>query len=119
MRNPGWNHLDRRPAAAPLPRDYCTDAWSFGHRGDVSFRVPPGGNVVDLEIARLQHELILEWRRRGGQPSTSQLRARYQISKQTFSRVARGERFLGERVQAALLLAWQLHQPSTRPPQPS
>lgn len=115
MHRPGWNHLDRRPATAPRPKDYCSNPHAFGHGDDVTFYVPVGGNPIDRDISWLQHELILEWRRRGGTPTTGQLRERYGISKQTFSRVTRGQRFLGERVTMALLLAWQPHMPGSGP----
>ena len=105
MNRPGWNAIDRRRSPeAPSPCAYCVDPHAFGRNPDARFRVPPGGTAADLELARLQHILVLAWRERGRQPSTGQLRSRWSISKQVWSRVVLGTRWPGETALAALVV---------------
>lgn len=104
MRHPGWNAIDRR--RGPLrPRDYCCDPFQFGEVEDANFHLPDGGRVVDLYVARLQHQLVVRWRAGGRLPSSGRFDARWGISKAVLSRTARGERWAGETVLAALATA--------------
>lgn len=104
MRHPGWNAIDRR--RGPLaPRDYCVDPHAFGARQDAVFHLPDGGLTVDLQLARLQHQLVFRWQRCGRQPSSRQFAARWSISPAVLSRTVRGDRWAGETVLAALITA--------------
>ena len=108
MIQPGWNHLDRRPAGALPPRAYCSDPHGFGVRPEVTFELPPCGSTTDLDTARLQHQVFLVWQQAGRHPSTGVLRERWGVSKQVVSRTARGERWVGERLLVAMLTEMQV-----------
>jgi hypothetical protein len=101
MRRLGGTHLDRQRTL--LPADYAVDRHRFGRDPQLAFHVPPDGDHRSMEIARIQHQLVLGWRRHPDAPSGAALARRFGFSKQTLSRVALGERWSGETVMAALL----------------
>lgn len=103
MRGTGSRHLDSRRLLRPL--DYLADPWSFGAEGAARTQVPAGGDEVSRLVAELQHRLVAAWRAGGGRPSAGALCARFEMSKQTWSRVTLGQRWAGETVLAALMIA--------------
>lgn len=56
-----------------------------------------------MEIALIQHQLVVGWRQNADAPSGAALAGRFGFSKQTFSRAVLGQRWMGETVMAALL----------------
>jgi hypothetical protein len=103
MRRLGGTHLDRQRSL--LPADYAVDPHRFGHDPRLRFHVPPGGDARSMEIARIQHQLVLAWRQHPEAPSGAALARRFGFSKQTLSRAVLGQRWMGETVMAALLSA--------------
>ena len=95
-------HLDQRRLLEP--RDYCADPDLFGVDAAAVFRVPSDGDATSLHVAREQHLLLCAWNLRR-RPSAKTLATRFGASKQTISRVSRGERWAGETVLAALVFA--------------
>lgn len=93
-------HLDQKRLLAP--RDYCIAPTEFGVVADTPFEVPSGGDVVSMRIAEVQHRLICQWDSTRRTPSVALLSERFAISKQTISRVVRGERWAGETGLSAL-----------------
>jgi hypothetical protein len=114
MRRPGGTHLDRQRSL--LPADYAVGPHRFGQDPKLVFRVPSGGDDRSMEIARIQHQLVLAWRRRPDAPAGAALARRFGFSKQTFSRAVLGQRWMGETVMAALLYG-QRSPRSLRPPE--
>lgn len=98
---PGWNQLDRRHKL--IPKAYCVNPHDFGVRADVAFHVPPGGDAVCAAIARVQHELARRWHVAGLDGAGSQVARDFGFSSSTFSRTLLGERWMGERVMAAVV----------------
>jgi hypothetical protein len=98
---PGWNQLDRRHKL--IPRAYCVNPYAFGVRADAAFHVPPRGDAVCAAIARVQHELALRWHAAGLDGCGSQAARDFGFSSSTFSRTLLGERWMGERVMAAVV----------------
>lgn len=92
-------HLDH--ARTLTPRDYASDPTLFGVVLDLGFLVPEGGTTVSMRIAMVQHRSVCIWAAQR-KPSAAFLCRRFGFSKQTFSRVTRGERWAGETVLAAL-----------------
>lgn len=109
----GARHLDRRRRM--LPRDYVEDPEAFGVDPGARFRCPDTGDAVSLRIAEQVHMLLCAWNR-DRRPSAAALANRFTMSKQTLSRVSRGERWPGETVMAALCYACETpgvrHEPS-------
>lgn len=103
MRRPGGNHLDRRRRL--LPRDYLARPDGFGLDCHPAFVVPADGDATSAAVAQLQHELVLQWRDRGGRPSGASMGRRFGFSKQTWSRTVLGQRWMGETVLTALVHA--------------
>lgn len=93
-------HLDHRRSLSP--REYATDPALFGVTADLTFWVPPGGDAVSMQIARLQHLDVCAWEAGGRRPSAAALCRRFGFSRQTFSKVTTGQRWAGETVLAAL-----------------
>jgi hypothetical protein len=58
---PRGNHLDRQRQL--LPSDYVDDPYCFGTESVRRFVKPAAGDPVSAKVARIQHELILGWRR--------------------------------------------------------
>jgi hypothetical protein len=112
MRRPGGTHLDRQRSL--LPANYAVDPHRFGRDPKLTFHIPPGGDDRSMEIARIQHQLVLGWRLSPGAPSGAALARRFEFSKQTFSRAVLGQRWMGETVMAALLYG-QRSRSTTRP----
>ena len=77
----------------------------FGVDPTLTFRVPPDGDLHSMRVAELQHQLVSEWSASGRRPSAEGIAHRWGTSIQTISRVARGERWAGETVLAALATA--------------
>lgn len=90
-------HLDAKRRLRP--RDYVADPFGFGER-DVDPVLPPGGDQVSARIALRQHRLVLEIRSRRLRPGRI-LRA-FGISRSVWSDTARGHRWAGETVLAAM-----------------
>ncbi|MCU1690734.1 MAG: hypothetical protein JWN20_2662 [Jatrophihabitantaceae bacterium] len=101
MIRPGGNHVDRRRKLTP--REYLTNPHGFGRETQAQFLVPPGGDGVSAEIARVQHALVLAWRSARPAGSGSQDARAFGVSPSTWSRSVLGERWLGETVMAAVL----------------
>lgn len=95
-------HLDRQRLLTP--RDYAADPGLFGVDPEVSFHVPAGGDTASMHNAVEQHLLLCAWNQ-SRRPSAAALGRRFGVSKQTVSRVSRGERWAGHTVLAALLYA--------------
>lgn len=95
-------HLDRQRLLTP--RDYAAEPGLFGVDPGVSFHVPAGGDTASMHSAVEQHLLLCAWNQ-SRRPSAAALGRRFGISKQTISRVSRGERWAGHTVLAALLYA--------------
>lgn len=93
-------HLDQRRLLEP--RDYAVDPDSFGLSEQLEFRVPFGGDEVSMQIAMVQHSLICHWNRTGRRLSAAQLDRRFGVKKQTMSLTAKGRRWAGGTVFAAL-----------------
>jgi hypothetical protein len=106
-------HLDRQRLLRP--RDYAADPTLFGVDSEVSFHVPAGGDAASMHSAIEQHHLLCVWNRTR-RPSAAALGRRFGISKQTISRVNRGERWAGHTVLAALLYATRQQPLGTRRP---
>jgi hypothetical protein len=100
---PGANHIDRRRRLRP--RDYLADPHAFGRQADVIFRVPPGGDAVSAAVARVQHQLVLDWRAARPRRMGSRDARVFRISSSTWSSSVLGERWMGETVMAAVLHA--------------
>lgn len=82
----------------------------------LAFRVPPGGDELSMRIALEQHRLVCAWHGGGRRPTVAALGRRFGISKQTFSKTARGARWAGETVLAALSHATHsIQQPQEQP----
>lgn len=96
-------HIDTRRLL--LPKDYLVDPWQFGRAHRARTHVPPDGDDVSRDIAEIQHELVFAWRAAGKKPPAAQICQRFDISKQTWSRVTLGERWAGETILVALLRA--------------
>ncbi|MGK5111674.1 hypothetical protein [Geodermatophilus sp. CPCC 205506] len=103
MIRPGANHIDRRRRLRP--RDYLSDPHAFGRQADVIFRVPPGGDAVSAAVARVQHQLVLDWRAARPRRMGSRDARVFRISSSTWSSSVLGERWMGETVMAAVLHA--------------
>lgn len=99
-------HLDRQRLLRP--RDYAADPRQFGVDPDVPFRVPTGGDRASMHSAIEQHLLLCAWNQ-SRRPSATALGRRFGVSKQTISRVNRGERWAGHTVLAALVYAARGH----------
>lgn len=95
-------HLDRQRLLSP--RDYAIVPELFGVDPEVTFHVPAGGDAVSMHSAVEQHLLLCTWNQ-SRRPSAAALGRRFGISKQTVSRVSRGQRWAGHTVLAALLYA--------------
>lgn len=93
-------HLDQHRHLQP--RDYAEDPSLFGVDPALPFGVPPGGDEVSMRIAVEQHRLVCAWHAGGRRPTVAALGRGFGISKQTFSKTARGTRWAGETVLAAL-----------------
>jgi hypothetical protein len=93
-------HLDQRRTLAP--RDYAVDPASFGLTEDLAFHVPPDGDGVSMWVAIVQHQLVCRWNRSNRRITAAQLERRFGAKKQTLSLTARGWRWAGETVFAAL-----------------
>jgi hypothetical protein len=104
MPRPGNNHLDRTTLTL-TPRAYLHDPHGFGRPGPARWFVPPGGTQAGLRTARRQHVLACRWAETRT-PKTGQIRQTYGISKQTWSRIVRGERWAGQLGLEVLLDAW-------------
>jgi hypothetical protein len=109
VRIPGGNHVDRRRSL--LPRDYLVEPDAFGQGRPVTVRVPPGGDEVSARIALLQHELVRRWRQSPEVASGAAIGRRYGFSRQTWSRTALGQRWMGEAVLAGLIEALGMSRP--------
>lgn len=95
-------HLDRQRLLSP--RDYAIVPELFGVDPEVTFQVPAGGDAASMHSAVEQHLLLCAWNR-SRRPSATVLGRRFGISKQTVSRVSRGQRWAGHTVLAALVYA--------------
>jgi len=94
-------HLDERRLL--LPRTYAMDPTLFGVDPALGFFVPDGGDVVSMLVAQQQHSLVCAWERRGVSFTAQALAVRYGTSIQVISQTARGERWAGETMFAALV----------------
>jgi len=104
-------HLDRRLLLKPA--DYMDDAALFGTSGaEPAWRIPGGGDAVSLRVARVQHEVISAWDKGASRSPVSVIARRFGFSKQTLSKVRRGQRWAGTVVLAAL--SESLVQPTSR-----
>lgn len=112
VRRPGGNHLDRKLALTPA--EYAEDPHKFGRDPKVRFRIPPGGDAPSCRVAFVQHLLAVRWRARR-RPSVAELSVKYGFSKQVFSKTLLGERWAGQRVEAALIA--DVIMPPQEPPQ--
>ena len=101
MHRPGANHLDRRRRL--LPRSYFERHDDFGITPNARRIVPDAGDRASAEVAWLQHELVLEWRRRRCRPSGAAIGREFGFSKQVWSRVVTGHRWMGETVAVVLI----------------
>ncbi len=86
-----------------MPADYAVDPHRFGSDPALGFHVPCGGDATSMEIARIQHLLVVAWRGNPTGPSAAALARRFGFSKQTLSRSTLGQRWMGETVMAAWL----------------
>ena len=109
VKRPGGNHVDRRRRL--LPRDYLADPYGFGQPRANRTVQPSGGDPVSARVAWIQHELVAAWRVRGSSPSGAQLGREFGFSRQTWSRAALGQRWMGEAVTCALLAALRIVRP--------
>lgn len=96
-------HLDQRRLLEP--RDYASDSESFGLTEHLEFRVPSGGDAISMQIAAVQHGLVCRWNATGRTRTAALLERRFGIKKQTMSLTAKGRRWAGETVLAALIYA--------------
>jgi hypothetical protein len=103
MRRLGGTHLDRQRSL--LPADYAVDPHRFGRDPRLAFRVPTGGDARSMEIALIQHQLVLAWRKRPEAPTGAALARQFGFGTSTLSRAILGQRWMGETVMAALLYA--------------
>lgn len=113
MRRPGGTHLDRQRTL--LPADYAVDPHRFGHDPKLRFRIPDDGDARSMEIARIQHQLVIAWRHNPDAPSGAALARRFLFSTSTLSRTTLGQRWMGETVMAALLHAQRSRRPAGGP----
>jgi hypothetical protein len=67
--------------------------------------VPPGGDRLSADIARVEHELLLIYRQVRTYGSNRQTARAFGISETVWGEVAAGKRWMGETVIAALLAA--------------
>ena len=94
-------HLDRRLRLTPA--DYTTTPALFGFSDrELTWQVPASGDDVSLRCAQVQHAMVLAWELSGRRPSAAVISRRYGLSKQTLSKVCRGQRWAGGIVMAAL-----------------
>lgn len=93
-------HLDHRRSLTP--REYATNPTLFGVAADLTFWVPPRGDAVSMQIARLQHLDVCAWDAAGRRTPAAALCRRFGFSPQTLSKVTTGQRWAGETVLAAL-----------------
>lgn len=95
---PGHNALDSR--LPHQPRDYLSEPHLFGSTGEVQMIMPPGGNMVALRAAEMQHLLVSIWRRLGR--SQAELARRWDCSPQTVSDTVLGKRWAGSVLLSAM-----------------
>lgn len=100
MRVPGGNHVDRTLLLSPA--SYFDPPSAFGHVESARPHIPVGGDARSMRVALVQHWLVLAWASRGG-PPVRELARLFGFSKQTFSKVRLGDRWMGSAVGAALL----------------
>jgi hypothetical protein len=103
MKSPGHNHLDRQRRL--LPRDYAREPHRFGVDATLTFHVPPGGDVPSAQIARTQHDLVVDYRALPRRPSGAELGRRLGFSASMFSRCVTGRTWICQAVTTALLIA--------------
>lgn len=102
VRRSSATHIDLRRKL--LPRQYLDRPDAFGRDVSVRWVVPAGGDEVSLRVARLQHELVVAWRV-GGARSGAATAREFGFSRQTWSRITLGERWMGETGAVALVTA--------------
>jgi hypothetical protein len=93
MATRGRTHVDGRRLL--LPRDYLAEPAAFGQTRPVRFVVPAGGDAVSAHVAYVQHWLIVRLRMREPRLSGASLARLVGVSRQTWSRTALGERWIG------------------------
>jgi len=101
---PGGNQLDRRRHGL-RPCDYLSDPALFGSVRPVARVVPAGGDEPASRVAWVQHRLVVQWRQCPGRRSGAAIAREFGFSRQTWSRTTLGERWAGQTVLTALLLA--------------
>ena len=98
---PGGNHLDRQRKL--IPRAYIP--YGYGETPGAPWWVPPGGDRLSADIARVEHELLLVYRQLRTYGSNRQAARAFGISETVWGEVTAGKRWMGETVIAALLAA--------------
>jgi hypothetical protein len=73
----------------------------YGLDPDARFVVPDGGDLRWAQVAELEHQLVLRWRRTA--TSGAEMARQWGCSRQTWSRMVLGERWAGELLLVALL----------------
>ncbi|UDY34028.1 hypothetical protein [Dermatobacter hominis] len=96
-------HLDQRRNLDPC--DYEADADSYRLTEGLQFHIPAGGDEISMRIAEVQHRLVCRWNRSNRRRIAAQLGRQFGIKKQTISLTAKGLRWAGEPVLAALIHA--------------
>jgi hypothetical protein len=105
-------HVDCRRSLRPC--DYLADPFRFGRQPDAEAVDPPDGDRVSAAVARLQHSLACAFRSLGDRRGAEVAR-RFGVSKQLWSRSINGERWMGETVMAAIVIAMrEEHQKQAR-----
>jgi hypothetical protein len=117
MRSVQRTPLDRRRRLRP--RDYVADPYLFGLEPCAAV-LPEDGDVASQQIALVQHQLVLAWRRAGRRPRSGAICQRFGISPSTWSRITLGQSWATGTGLAALVHA-VITQPRRRaelPPAP-
>lgn len=88
------------------PRDYCLDPFRYGHDPGARFHLPPSGDRVSLEVAKVQHQLACLLRSQPDPGRVGRLTSVFGFSKQYWSLCTSGQAWMGETVLAAAVSAF-------------
>ena len=94
---PPHNAREVQRLLRPHPNAYCVVRQRFGVELHAIFRMPddPRATTQDMWLAQKQHLIVVDWIRRGRQPSTTDIQQRYGISRQLMHLTATGQRWMG------------------------
>lgn len=105
MKIPGHNNLDSRLTL--LPNAYLANPVAFGSDVKIKSLIPPGGTEASRRVALHQHYLAVRLSRIPMEQrlSTAGIIGHFDISKQSWSRILRGETWARQTGLTALDLA--------------